>query len=279
MRLPILRISGKAIATAICAVALGVSVAQAHDLFFRPDNFLVAPNSIVRLRALNGTFSESENSVSRDRLRDLTLVSASGRSHPDTMQWSATGDTSVLSVRVGSAGTYVVGASLYPREITLKAAEFNAYLADDGIPEVLASRKRKSELNKDATERYSKHIKALVQAGTARTGDFSAVLEYPAELIPLDNPYSLSRGSTLRVRALVDGKAVANQMVVAGGRATTGARFREQHARTNAAGIARVQLTGKGQWYVKFIHMVPFTGSEKIDYESKWATLTFELNR
>ena len=270
---------GKAIATAICAIGISAGAAVAHDLFFRADSFVVAPNSIVRLRALSGTFSQSENSVSRDRLRDLSVVSAAGRSHPDTMQWSATGDTSVLSVRVGRAGTYVVGASLHPREITLKAAEFNAYLADDGIPDVLASRKKKNELTKDATERYSKHIKALVQAGTTRTGDFSAVLDYPAELIPLDNPYSLRRGSTLRVRALVDGKTVANQMVVAGGRSPSGARLREQRVRTNAAGIARIQLPSKGQWYVKFINMVPFAGAEKIDYQSKWATLTFEVNR
>jgi len=273
------RSAGKPIAAAFCASLIAVSAAYAHDFFFRADSFLVAPNSIVRLRALNGTFSQSENSVTRDRLRDLSVVSKAGRAHPDTMQWSATGDTSVLSVRVEGAGTYVIGASLLPRQITLRAAEFNAYLADDGIPDVLAARKKKNELAKDATERYSKHIKALIQVGSSRTGDFSAVLDYPAELVPLDNPYSLSRGASLRVRALVDGKAVANQMVVAGGRTRSGDRFREQKVRTNSAGVARVQLTGRGQWYVKFIHMVPFAGTEKIDYESKWATLTFELPR
>jgi len=274
-----LRITGKPIAAAFCASLIAVSAAYAHDFFFRADTFLVAPNALVRLRALNGTFSQSENSITRDRLRDLSVVSRAGRVHPDSMQWSVTGDTSVLAVRVGPPGTYVVGASLYPRQITLKAAEFNSYLSDDGIPDVLAARKKNNELAKDATERYSKHIKALIQVGKVRSGDFSAVLDYPAELIPLDNPYSLSRGAPLRVRALVDGKAVANQIVVAGGRSPTGARFREQRVRTNASGVARIQLSSRGQWYVKFIRMVPFTGPERIDYESKWATLTFEVRR
>ena len=271
------RAAGKAIATAICAIAASAAVLHAHDFFFRADSFFASPNSPVRLRALNGTFSQSENSISRDRLRDLSIVSASGRDHPDTLQWSVAGDTSVLSFRTGSPGTYVIGASLYPRQITLKASEFNSYLADDGIPDVLAARKRKKELGKDATERYSKHIKALIQVGRSHTGDFSTVLDYPAELVPLDNPYSLSRGATVRVRALVDGKAVANQLVVAGGRAASGARFREQKVRTNSSGVARIRLASRGQWYVKFISMVPFTGSERIDYESKWATLTFEV--
>lgn len=258
-------------------VLAGATAVQAHDLFFRLNSFFVAPGATVRIRALSGTFSVSENSVTRDRLRDLSVVSRSGRAHPDTALWSSAGDTSVLTLKTGVPGTYVVGASLKPREITLKAAEFNTYLADDGIPDVLAARKRKGELGKDATERYSKHIKALIQVGAARSGDFSAVLGYPAELVPLDNPYALRPGTVLRVRAMVDGKAVPNQLVVSGGRLPGGARLPERRVRTDAAGIARVALSRRGQWYVKFINMTAFAGAEKIDYESKWATLTFEV--
>ena len=274
IRAATLRVLGAAGLLAIAAGAV-----EAHDLFFRLSTFRVAPETTVALRVLNGTFSSSENSVARNRIRDLSVVSPSGRSHPDTTMWSATGDTSLFTVRTGSAGTYVIGASLLSREITLKAAEFNTYLNDDGIPDVLAARKRANELGKDATERYAKHIKAIVQVGTTRTGDFSAVLGYPAELVPLANPYSLSAGSTLRVRALVAGKPVANQLVVSGGRTPSGTRFRESRVRTDASGVARIRLTARGQWYVKFISMVPFTGPEKIDYESKWATLTFEISR
>lgn len=253
------------------------TVLQAHDFFFRMDSFFVAPGATARIRALNGTFSSSENSITRDRLRDLSVVSPSGRAHPDTALWSTTGDTSVFTFRAGVAGTYVVAASLAPREITLSAKEFNTYLADDGIPDVLAARKRNGELAKPAAERYSKHIKALVQVGATRSGDFAAVLGYPAELVPLDNPYRLKAGSVLRVRAMVDNKPVANQLIVSGGRLASGSRFQERRVRTDASGIARVSLTRRGQHYIKFINMVPYRGSDKLDYESKWATLTFEL--
>lgn len=258
-------------------ILVAATTLQAHDLFFRLDSFFVTPGSAARVRALNGTFSSSENSVARDRLLDLTVVSPAGRTHPDTSLWSPAGDTSVFTVTTGSPGTYVVGASLKPREITLKAAEFNTYLADDGIPDVLAARRRSGELGKDATERYSKHIKALLQVGSARSGDFSAVLGYPAELIPLDNPYSLRPGAILRVRAMVEGKAVPNQLVVSGGRRAGDARMPQLSVRTDASGVARVRLTRRGQYYVKFISMSPYQGTEKIDYESKWATLTFEV--
>lgn len=262
--------------TALLFLAAATAL-EAHDLFFRLDRFHVAPESTVRVKALSGTFSVSENAVTRDRLRDLSVVSPAGRTHPDTALWSSAGDTSVLTLKTGAAGTYVVGASLKPREITLKAAEFNTYLADDGVPDVLAARKRSGELDSDATERYSKHIKALVQVGSARTGDFSAVLGYPAELVPLGNPYSLKPGAVLRVRAMVDGKAVPNQLVISGGRLPSGARITQRSIRTDASGVARVSLRSRGQWYIKFINMARHSGTEKIDYESKWATLTFEV--
>lgn len=261
----------------IVAFAATASVLQAHDFFFRTDSFFVAPGSVVHLRALNGTFSKSENSITRDRLRDLSVVGPAGHDHPDTSAWSTAGDTSVLTMKVGNPGTYVVGASLKPREITLKSADFNKYLADDGIPDVLALRKKKNGLGKDATERYSKHIKALLQVGTRRDGAFAAMLGYPAEIVPLDNPYSARLGESIRVRAMVDGKPIANQLVVSGGRTATGGRFTEKRMRTNAAGVTSIRLNARGQWYVKFIHMVPYVGTDRVDYESKWATLTFEL--
>lgn len=253
------------------------TAAQAHDLFFRMSTFIVPVNASIRMNVLNGTFSKSENSVTRDRLRDLSVVSPAGRASVDTSLWSATGDTSVFFLRTGAAGTYVVGASLLPREITLEAKDFNAYLAEDGLPDVLAARKKSGELEKGATERYSKHIKALVQVGTKRSGDFSVVMGHPAELVALDNPYTLRARSTMRVRAMVDGKAVPNQLVQWGGRFRNEGRFQQRSVRTDAEGIARIRLENAGQYYVKFISMIPYSGAEKIDYESKWATLTFEI--
>lgn len=276
-----------AVMTAVFLLVAGAL--EAHDLFLRLDSFFVKPESQVVIRVLNGTFSKSENAIARDRLRDISLVGPSGWSHVDTTAWEATGDTSRLNVRIGATGTYLVGASTLPREITLEARDFNAYLADDGIPDVLAARRRDGELGKKATERYSKHVKTLLQAGETRSGSFDAVLGYPAELVPLNNPYLPRSGGWLRVRALVDGRPVANQLVVAGGRPPRGGRLAERRVRTDASGVARIRITDKGQWYVKFINMEQFRGnrdshppgtppgSPPPDYESKWATLTFEI--
>jgi uncharacterized GH25 family protein len=247
----------------------------AHDLFLRAESYFLAPGGTVRLHVLNGTFSKSENAVTKDRLRDLSIVNPSGTTTPlDVASWAETGDTSIVTVRAGETGTYVIGASLRPREIALEAKDFNTYLATDGIPDVLAARRRDGELDRPARERYSKHVKALVQVGSTRTAGYSAELGYPAELVPLDNPYSLKAGSTLRVRAVVEGEPVANQVVISGGRTPGGARIAQRSARTNSDGVAGIRIASRGVWYVKFINMARATADTTIDYESKWATLT-----
>ena len=257
-------------------VIAGVSTLDAHDLFLKPFSFFVSAQSDARVRVLNGTFEKSENSITRNRLRDLSVVGPNGVTHPDTSSWSDTGDTSVLVFRTGAAGTYVVGASTLPRALRMDAKAFNEYLASDGVTDMLESRRRSNELAKPSHERYSKHVKTLLQVGDARTPGFDTALGYPAELVPLDNPYATKVGGTLRVRALVDGRSVANQLVIAGGRTPSGARLPVISVRSQPDGVARISIGAPGYWYVKFIHMVPVTG-DTVNYESKWATLTFQM--
>ncbi|MGH9890947.1 MAG: DUF4198 domain-containing protein, partial [bacterium] len=166
----------------------------AHDLFLKLDSYFVAPGARLVVRVLNGTFSASEGAVVNDRLRDLVLVTPDGVRRLDMGTWVARGDTSVLTATTGESGTYVIGASLRPRELKLEAKDFNAYLIEDGLPDVLAARRKAVELDRPARERYSKHVKALVQVGHRRTNGYQTAFGYPAELIPLDNPYALRPG-------------------------------------------------------------------------------------
>ena len=270
------RIARRTGAITVGLILVAVAVASAHDMFVKPARFFVGENAEVLVRVLNGTFSKSENSIARARVRDISVVGPAGREQLDTAAWSANGDTSTFHVRTGAAGTYVIGVSTRPNAIALEAKDFNLYLRDDGIPDVLEARCRDDELEKPARERYAKHVKALIQVGEARSEHFATELGYPAELVPLDNPYALARGGPLRVRTLVDGQATANQFVLYGGRTPNGARLEQRSVRSDSAGVARIPLRGPGVWYVKFINMAQTPG-DTVDYESTWATLTFQV--
>lgn len=268
------------IAPAAVAVGLlfaSVTLAAAHDMFVKPTRFFAPENGEVRVRLLNGTFSKSENSIARKRLGDASVLTPRGRVKLDTAEWGVKGDTSTFHIHTRDAGTYVIGVSTKPSRIDLSADDFNLYLQDDGIPDVLEARKKAGELNKPAKERYHKHVKALVQVGTTRSNHYATAMGYPAELIPMENPYTLQKGATLRVKTLVDGKPAGNQYVLYGGELPNGGAGMEQkNTRSDAQGIASIPLSQAGVYYVKFINMTKVQ-KDTVDYESKWATLTFEV--
>jgi uncharacterized GH25 family protein len=209
-------------------------------------------------------------------MRDISLIAPdAGLSPAKSISWQDIDKATLMEIQTGGTGTYVVGISTKPREIDLKAAAFNDYLKHDGIPDILAKRTKDGELGKDIRERYSKHVRAIFQVGSARTEDYKTSLHYPVEIIPQSNPYSVKVGQTLPVLCTLDGQPLINQFVIAGWESVDG-KLHSLDTRTDAQGIARFKLTSAGKWYVKMIHM---TASKEpgINYESKWATATFQV--
>lgn len=257
-------------------IATTVTAAAAHDMFLRPTRHFAPENAEVRIRVLNGTFIRSENSIARSRIADLSVVSPARRSTLDTAEFTVTGDTSTFHIHTRGPGTYVVGFSTKPSMISLPGDDFNLYLKEDGIPDMLEARTKAGELQKPAVERYSKHVKTLVQVGNTRSNHFSTVMGYPAEIVPVENPFDLQAGATLRVRTLVDGKPAANQYVLFGGQTANDAAIEQRSTRSGADGIASIPLSQAGTWYVKFINMVQIK-VDSLTHESKWASLTFQV--
>ena len=268
----------------VLMITVAAVIADAHDLFLKPRDFVVRPGAEVQVRVLNGSFTTSEGAVARDRLRELTVMGPAGISHPERSGWTEEAKESAWRVILREPGTHVLGASLAPRTIRLAGAQFNDYVRDEGLPDILAARKAARQLGDSAHERYAKHVKALVRvqdggaAASAGTDTaYRAMLGFPVELVPLDDPYTLRAGGTLRVRALSNGQPLPNHVVQAGGRTPSGSRIPQRAVRTNTDGVARFTLGQRGTWYVKFIHMrpIPTSAGDSVNYESKWATLTF----
>lgn len=250
----------------------------AHDLFFRPHAFHLAPGATVTIPVLNGTFSRSENAVARDRLADLALSGPGGRQALDHAAWSEDDPTSGLRLTIGGPGTYVVAAAIKPRLLELPGRDFNAYLQEEGIDHVLRQRRADGTLDAPSKERYSKHVKSVLQSGDVLSDAFGFVFGHEAEIVPLENPYVKSPGDTLALRCLVRGRPLAGYVVFAGGRrqGPGDQRLPRQRLTTDADGRVRVRLTDAGAWYVKFVHMEAVTAPDA-NYESLWATISFAV--
>ncbi len=287
------RRSATVLAVSLLAV---VGTLAAHDMFLKLPTYFLEPNAEAEVALVNGTFDRSENVITRDRMRDVGVVNPGGEViHPPSSAWRDSAvhhenpdsvDTSILTFRTGEAGTYVIGVSNKARALTLSAEDFNAYLEHDGVLDILAARKRHGLTDQPVRERYSKHVKAIVQVGDLRTGTFRHELDYPAEFVPLQNPYALMVGDMLELRFLHRGQPVANQLIYASHDGYNAhspedavAHREAAHTRTDADGVARVRLSQAGVWYVRTIHMVEMTEDPDVDYESNWATVTFEVGR
>jgi len=68
---------------------------------------------------------------------------------------------------------------------------------------------------------------------------------------------------------------VAGQLVILGGE-RGGELAEETRKRTDQKGTITFSIGSAGRWYIEFINMVPSPDPD-VDYESKWATLAFEV--
>lgn len=267
---------------------------SSHDMFLKIRTFFLQPHTAASIHLYNGTFEKSANTIARQRMKDVSLAGNGARSHPDTSQWSELDSViTVLNIKTGEAGTWVAGLSTHPNQIALSAKEFNEYLEHDGVLDMLDWRRQNNALDKDAVEKYAKHVKAIFQVGDKKTNDWQTVLGYPIEFVPLGNPYTLKPGDSLKVKLLWDGQPLPNQLVYVG---SDGGKHGHSHdktghdhdkggethshnatqLRTDTGGTVSVPLTNDGQWYLRTIHMV-LSNEPGLTHESNWATLTFEV--
>ena len=251
----------------LASLLAGVAVLSAHDMFLKLTSFYLAPNSKATVALYNGTFDKSENVISRDRMLDVSIVGpGSERAQQDTSQWRDFGTTTLLDIQTGGPGTYVIGVSTKARIIELSGKEFTDYLVHDGVLDMLEIRKKNGISGDTARELYSKHVKAVVQVGDARSDAYKVKLGYPIEIVPLQNPYALKVG-----------ELVYSSYAGFHGHDDKGEHVNAIETRTDANGIAKLKIEKAGQWFVRLIHMEEIAGKENHNYESNWATLTFEI--
>lgn len=185
-----------------------------HNLYLKLGTYFLTPNKEATLSLYNGTFEQSENIITRDRILDASILIQGQRLQIDESQWTDK-DSTVTQFKFTPVeeGTYVTGVSTKPRNIELSAEKFNNYLKHDGILDMLEYRRNNNMLTEDAIESYQKHVKAIYQVGDTKTDDWKTVLGYPIEFIPLSNPYEKYTGDSIDVKLLLDGVPLANQLV------------------------------------------------------------------
>lgn len=177
------------------------------------------------------------------------------------------------SAVVAAPGLQWIGYQSYAYPMTIEAQKFEAYLKEEGLDRVIAVRAKKGQSAAPGREQFYRCAKSLLNVPGA-AGAVDVPLGFTLELVPRKNPYALRAGDALPLSLTYRGKPIANVLVVA---ISKKAPNKPVRARTDARGHVSLPLRERGFWLVKAVHMEAAPADSGVDWESWWASVTFEL--
>ncbi|MFO0981048.1 MAG: DUF4198 domain-containing protein [Planctomycetota bacterium] len=255
----------------VCAAFLIAGPALAHDFWIEPKTFrppIGAPFS-VRLRVGQDFAGDP---VPRQESKTERFVAVGGDGEKPIV--GLDGRDPAGAVRLERAGLYVLGYRSKCSSVELEPEKFALYLEQEGLEQIGVQRRDLGEAMLPAKEIYSRCAKSIVVTEAASdVSGFDRVLGFTLELIPDVNPCTVKRDEELPVRLVFEGKPLAGALVVA-----LNARqpLQKVAARSDHDGRAVLKLFAHGQWLIKAVHMVRAQDQQVAQWESFWASLTFE---
>lgn len=173
------------------------------------------------------------------------------------------------------SGGLILTARTSSNAFTLGAEEFNAYLKEEGLSEVLEWRRMNGQTSLPGRERYSKYAKSLVTSG-GNNNFHTKPVGLLIEIVPEMSPGELKAGDRLPLRVLFRGKPAAGLQIEAAWAGPNGGKKVTIAGRTDRNGRMEVPLGMPGKWRIHTLRMERCADSDIADWESYWASLTFE---
>jgi uncharacterized GH25 family protein len=243
----------------------------AHDFWIEASTFRPEPGRKVEFFLRSGENQTGEPVPRRDaRIERFDLL---GGAAPVPIR-GAEGRDPAGEATPTAAGSWTAVYRSRPLSITLEPAKFEAYLREEGLEYVIAAREAKGQTRVDGREVYSRCAKAILSVGGGGAG-FDRATGMRLELIAEKDPAALGPDRAFPVRLEFDGKPLAGALVLARRR---GAGDHPLRGRTDAEGRVTFDLDGAGPWLLTSVHMVPAAEATGADWESLWASLTFQAS-
>lgn len=245
--------------------------ASAHDFWIEPSTFRPKTGERVALRLLIGQEFKGEPALYvPDQFERYVFLDPAGATRKVE---GKLGDDPAGTVSTAAPGTYVVG--YYSKKFTVtfdSISEFEKYLVTEGLERNLPLAKRRASLRSGIVEVYTRCAKSLLLTAGASAKELDRSLGFPLELIAESNPYAGER--KLRMRLLYQGKPLEGARITAMNKQRPTEKLKAQ---TDKDGRVTFDLSLPGTWLIASVHMIPANLLSRADWESFWASLTFEL--
>jgi uncharacterized GH25 family protein len=250
-------------------------LALSHDFWIEPSTFRPGEGETVTATLRVGQKVQGERLPRIPSLIDSFLLKGEGVERPVV---GRPGADPAGSARVAGAGPYWIGYQSHPYPVTLEAQKFEDYLREEGLERIVQERARRGRSTTDGRERFYRCAKALLETtgegSSLRASTLDTPLGFTLELVPHRNPNLPGFAGDLPLTLLFRGKPLSSVLVVAMSKVDPG---RAVHDRTDRKGSVTLRLSHPGIWLVKAVHMEPASPETGVDWESWWASLTFDV--
>lgn len=297
----------------IPAAVVGVaSAASAHDFWIQPSTYRPAPGGLVEVALRVGHPFEGQ-AVPRnpERIDRFMIVTASG----ETPIPGVDGRDPAGLLRVGEPGWAVIAYRSKRTFHEMAPDAFLAYCKEEGIDHCLANAPSRypnsaaappSAVGGDTSkpgsesgqakgqsgtveasnaaagvekrpvrEYYSRCAKSILAVGQTSVSGYDRAVGFPLELVLKTDPSKLRVGDEMVVELLYQGRPLEGANI----HSASSSGQENPKARTDAQGRAAIRCTQAGPWFLGAVHLFPAEPAAEADWESLWASVTFEVSR
>jgi uncharacterized GH25 family protein len=248
------------------------SIALAHDFWIEPSTFRPAAHSTVAIRLRVGQDFLGDPVPRRPTSQLVRFEAIDAKEAAPVI--GGEGEDPAGIAEIERDGMTLVAYHSAPSYVELTDDKLAQYLRDEGLERILEMRGRPPYAGQPWREIYSRCVKTLLWTGRGPSAVYRKAIGMPLELIPEHDPYALKAGGTLPVQLLYRGKPLPGALIVAIPKLDPKHRIA---LRSDAQGRVRLKLPAGGDWLIKAVHLVPAQPGGKAQWESFWASLTFEL--
>lgn len=243
--------------------------ALAHDFWMEPETYRAAVGTKVPLRLLVGADFKGDSTVFNAEWFERYVAIGADGEQPVA---GSLGDEPAGTITVKGPGLYTVGYFSKKFDVKFDSfTKFKEYLEQEGLERHLVLAQFRAGSGGTIQEIYSRCAKSLIAGPRAEADTTQRRIGCPLELFPETNPY---RQNDLQLRLLYQDKPLEGALVVAFNKADPLAKLK---ARTDRDGRVTFKLPRSGTWLVTSVHMIATARFVRADWESFWASLTFEL--
>jgi uncharacterized GH25 family protein len=261
---------GSILLLSLCCGA--VSVAQAHNFWIEPQSYRPNVGRVVGIALKVGDYAQSWP-LPRNAGR-IELFESIG---PDGEQpiVGRDGSDPAGAARFNRAGTYLLVYRSNRAFTEMEPAKFDDYLQEKGLQEIIALRRERGAASGNIREAYSRYAKSLLQAGATAAGGGDRVVGLKFEIVAGADVAGHPDGTGQSFRLLFDGTPLSGTLVTA---MRHGDPKNTLRGRTDAHGQVTLRTADPGIWLVTAVKMLPAAAGLAADWESFWASLTYEVS-